>query len=311
MRKSHRLLSLLTVLLLVGCPGASKKTVTQPSPEIRSGLRFDDHLATSGIDFTYSLNGIHPITILQSMPGGCAFLDYNGDGNLDVLCISHQIALFQGDGTGKFIDVTESAGLKLPQGWWMGVAVGDYDNDGWDDLYLSKYGGGQLFHNESGKKFADVTVNAGIKPQTWGSSCTFGDYDNDGKLDLFVGNYVEFNKETIQLCPVKDVKTSCSPTVYNPLFGVMYQNSGTGKFTDVTSKVIPKNVSGKVLGTQFIDFDNSGRQSLFLANDETPADLLKNLKTGFKNIAEPAGVAYQDDGKPFGGMGGDWADFNQ
>jgi enediyne biosynthesis protein E4 len=309
-QKLRRLLGLLAVPLLAGCPGGVKPSAAPPSTET-PGLRFEDHQEKSGLNFTYSLPGPRPITILQSMPGGCAFLDYDRDGNLDLLCISYSIALFRGDGTGKFTDVTTSAGLQLPDGWWMGVAVGDYDNDGWDDIYLSKYEGGQLFHNESGKKFTDKTKIAGIKSQAWGSSCTFGDYNGDGKLDLFVGNYVEFNKDTIQLCPVKNIKTSCSPTVYNPLFGSLYQNSGAGKFTNVTSKVLPNNVSGKVLGSHFVDFDGSGRQSLYLANDETPADLLHNLKTGFKNIAEPAGVGYQDDGKPFGGMGGDWADFNE
>ncbi len=310
MLKLRNALALMALPLLVGCPKAVKSP-TAGQATAKAGLRFEDHRERAGIDFTYTLPASRPITILQSMPGGCAFLDYNGDGNLDLLCISYQVALFQGDGKGKFTDVTASAGLKLPDGWWMGVAVGDYDNDGFDDIYLSKYGGGQLFRNESGRKFRDVTQETGLKPQTWGSSCAFGDYNNDGNLDLFVGNYVEFNKETIQLCPVKNIKTSCSPTVYNPLFGVLYQNLGFGKFTDVTAKVIPKNVSGKVLGSQFVDFDNSGRPSLFLANDETPADFLHNLKAGFKNIAEPAGVAYQDDGKPFGGMGGDWADFNE
>ena len=295
--------------LLAGCP-ASKAPTSVASPEA-PGLRFEDRREQAGVDFTYTLPGSRPITILQSMPGGCAFLDYDRDGNLDLLCISYKVALFRGDGKGKFVDVTESVGLKLPDGWWMGVAVGDYDNDGFDDFYLSQYRGGRLFHNAGGKRFADVTQAAGLKPQEWGSACAFGDYDNDGKLDLFVGNYVEFNEKTIQLCPVKNIKTSCSPTVYNPYFGILLHNDGGGKFRDATKEKLPKNLSGKVLGVHFVDFDDSGRQSLFLANDETPADFLQNGSTGFKNIAEQAGVAFQEDGKPYGGMGGDWGDYNE
>ncbi|MGC4043839.1 MAG: CRTAC1 family protein [Armatimonas sp.] len=301
--------TLFLALLILGCtPKNSTGTEQKPS----EGLHFIDRREEAGVNFTYTLPGPRPITILQSMPGGAAFLDYDNDGNLDLLCISYEVALFKGDGKGKFTDVSTETGLKLPQGWWMGCAVGDYDNDGYDDIYISRYQGGVLLHNEGGKGFRDVTQIAGIAAQPWGSACAFGDYDNDGKLDLFIGNYVEFNEKTMQLCQVKNVKTSCSPTVYNPLFGKLMHNNGNGKFQDATPTIVPKNVSGKVLGAHFIDFDGMGHQSLFLANDETPSDLLHNQGAEpFKNIAEPSGVAFQTDGKPYGGMGGDWGDFNE
>ncbi len=311
MRKSPEVLGLVALATcLTGCPKpptpSASNTPTTPS----SGIQFVDKHEQAGIDFTYTIRGERPLTIRQAMPGGCAFLDYNHDGNLDILCISYQVALFEGDGKGQFHNVTKEAGLTLPDGWWMGVAVGDYDNDGFDDLYISKYRGGQLFHNEAGKGFKDVTAAMGLKPQEWGSACAFGDIDNDGFLELFIGNYVQFDEKAIQLCPVKNIKTSCSPTVYNPYFGRLFHNAKGKHFDDISESRMPKNLSGKVLGAMFADFDDSGHQSLFLANDETPADFLQNLGKSFKNIAEPAGVAFQDDGKPYGGMGGDWGDYD-
>jgi hypothetical protein len=197
----------------------------------------------------------------------------------------------------------------------MGCAVGDYDNDGFDDIYLSAYRGGALVHNEGGRSFRDVTREAGIAPQPWGSACSFGDYNNDGRLDLYIGNYVKFGPDAVQLCKVKDFVTSCSPTVYDGEKGALYENLGGGHFRDVTKETGGGDVSGKVLGVLFMDTDGSGRQSLVLANDEVASDLLLNTgkDTGgkrFKNTGEVSGVAYTESGKPFGGMGVDQGDID-
>lgn len=294
-------------------PAAAAQSTGTSSPaagEAAAAARFTDVATKAGIDFRYAIAGKRPINILQAMGGGCAFLDVNGDGSLDILLISQRVALYQGDGKGGFTDVTEAAGLaSLPAGWWMGCAVGDYDNDGFDDLYLSAYRGGVLLHNEGGKAFRDVTKQAGIAPQPWGTACTFGDYDNDGRLDLYIGNYVKFGPDSVQLCKVKDFLTSCSPTVYEAEKGALYRNLGKGRFQDVTRETGADDVTGKALGAVFFDADGTGRQSLMLPNDEVPSDLLWNTDgSHFKNIGEIAGVAYTESGKPYGGMGVDRGD---
>lgn len=272
--------------------------------------RFRDVAAQSGLAFRCAIPGKRPINILQAMGGGCAFLDFNNDGNLDILLVSPtRVALYQGDGHGKFTDVTVATGLStLPPAWWMGCAVGDYDNDGYDDIYISAYRGGVLLHNLGGRRFLDVTRNSGIASQPWGTSCTFGDFDNDGKLDLFIGNYVKFGPDAVQLCNVKTLLTGCSPTVYNAEHGVLYHNEGGGRFRDVTRQTRANQTTGKALGAVFFDAEGMGRQSLYIANDEVESDLLSNVAGGFKNVSELSGVGYTETGKPYGGMGVDYGD---
>lgn len=300
--------------MLPGCQSKNTVSASSPTPATTTasnGIRFTDVAAQAGLKFLFEIPGKRPMNILQSMSGGCAFLDYDADGNLDILLISQKIALFRGDGRGAFTDVTATVLPPLKQGFWMGVAVGDYDNDGFDDLYISAYRGGVLLHNEGGKQFKDVSVQSSITSQPYGSSCSFGDYDNDGKIDLFIGNYVQFGSDSVQLCKVKDIYTSCSPTVYEAEKGVLYRNLGGGKFKDVSAETGMDKTTGKVLGVLFLDVDNSGRQSIYLANDEVSSDLMYNKGNGkFENIGEMAGVAYNELGKPFGGMGVDYGDID-
>jgi hypothetical protein len=177
-------------------------------------------------------------------------------------------------------------------------------------LYLSAYRGGALLRNERGQRFRMCRKQAGIPPQPWGSACSFGDYDNDGRLDLFVGNYLKFGPDSVQLCTIKSIKTSCSPTVYEAERGVLFRNEGGGRFRDVRSRVGADAATGKVLGSLFLDADGSGRQSLYLANDEVPSDLLLNTGKGFKNVGESSGVGYMSSGQPYGGMGVDQGDLD-
>jgi hypothetical protein len=303
--------------LVIAAAGCRTTGGTPPAAPVNDGAaeqaaqaRFVDVREKAGIRFRYTIPGSRPTNILQTMPGGCAFVDYDNDGNLDVLLISQTVALYRGDGQGGFSDVTHDTGLDtLGSGLWMGCAVGDYDGDGFSDIYISKYRGGALLHNDAGQRFSDTSREAGIPPQKWGTACAFGDYDNDGKLDLYIGNYIQFGPNDIQLCNVKNIKTSCSPSVYKPERGLLYRNEGGGRFRDVTRETGMDKATGKVLGVLFLDADGSGRQSLFLANDGVPSDLMINTDGGhFKNVGEVSGVAYTESGKPYGGMGVDQAD---
>ncbi len=293
-------------------------------------LQFTDVTKASGIDYRWRIEGKHPLTILQTIGNGCAFLDYDGDGNLDVLLVGIKLALYKGDGKGHFTDVTHETGLDKLAGHFLGCAVGDYDNDGHPDLYISAYRGGVLLHNEaiaseqtssvnvsstaSGKSaargFRDVTKEAGIASQPWGTSATFADFDNDGKLDLYIGNYVQFAADTQpQLCNNSGIMSSCGPKYYLPLQGVMYRNLGSGKFRDVT-KEWGATVTGKTLGVAAADVNQNGHPMLAVANDEMEGDLLEKQGKTFHNVGVSSGVAYDNNARVRGGMGVDWGDYD-
>jgi enediyne biosynthesis protein E4 len=284
--------------------------VPRASPDSR-GLRFVDVTAAAGIHYEWTVPGARPLNILQTIGNGAAFLDFDGDHNLDVLLVGPALALYHGDGHGHFADVTQAAGLDVLHGNFLGAAVGDYDNDGYADVYICAYRGGLLLHNEHGTRFADVTSAAGLKPQPWGTTAAFVDLDGRGRLSLYVGNYAVFGPETRpQLCLVGGTKTACGPNAYRPEYGVLYQNLGGGRFDDVTARWKAQKVSGRALGAAVADYDGSGRQSLYLANDEMPGDLLKNEGGGFKNIGASSGTAYDANGNLHGGMGADWGDYD-
>jgi enediyne biosynthesis protein E4 len=295
-------------------PGA---TNAPPTNTAKSGIRFREVAAEAGIVYEWSPLGKRPLTILQTIGNGCAFLDYNNDGNLDILLVGQQPALFQGDGKGKFTNVTNAV-LSDMKGYFLGCAVGDYDNDGYEDVYLTGYREGRLLHNEKGQKFADATKTSGIPAQQWGSSASWVDLDRDGKLDLMIANYVDFNEKTQpQLCyfPTADKQkkllSSCGPKYYTPIKGTTYQNLGNGKFGDKTPTWGMATHTGKGLGTAAIDFDGSGRDSVAVANDEMDSDLFLNEgKDKFRNIGQESGIARDRDGSVHAGMGLDWGDYN-
>ena len=272
---------------------------------------FVDIARTAGLNYRWSIPGPRPIDILQGIGNGCAFLDYDHSGNLSVLLVgTDHVALFQGDGHGHFTDVSHTTGLDRFRGHFLGCAVGDYDNDGYDDVYISGYRAGLLLHNERGKSFRDVTREAGLSPQPWGTSCAWGDVDNDGRLDLFVGNYVKFDPQKDQrLCPTPAGPSGCGPQSYEALHGVFYHNEGRGRFRDATAAWTGGQTSGKVLGAAFVNLGPSGRPSLYLANDLMPADLLQNTGNRFVNVGVKAGVSSVD-GHDNAGMGLDWGDYD-
>ena len=292
-----------------------------------SSPAFVDVAKDAGLNYAWKIEGKRPLTILQTIGNGCAFLDYDNDGNLDILLVGPHPALFRGDGKGHFTDVTRETGLDKLSGRFLGCAVGDYDNDGYPDIYLSAFGGGVLLHNVTNRNglgpqgghraFVDVTQSAGLAPQPWGTSCTFTDFDGDGKLDLYIGNYVRFGPDVQpQLCDFHGVLGSCGPRYYKPTFGVLYHNLGGGRFEDVTRAqgLDAPHVAGKALGVAAADYDQSGRPSLAVANDEMPGDLLrangKAVNTSYKNVALEAGVAFGAEGGVHGGMGLDWGDYD-
>ena len=333
----------LATLSLAGCrtptptglPAPGVQTVS-PQPVTGAQPLFEDVTKSAGLDYHWSIVGKRPLTILQTIGNGCAFLDYDGDGNLDILLVGPHPALYKGDGKGHFTDVTKETGLDKLSGHFLGCAVGDYDNDGYPDIYLSAYRGGVLLHNESatgGKReegkgnsgeaalqiasgnrvFRDVTKEAGIAPQPWGTSCTFTDFDGDGKLDLYIGNYVIYGPDTKpQLCDFHGVLSSCGPRYYKPEFGVLYHNAGNGRFVDVTGAqgLNKPNVSGKALGVAAADYDGSGHQSLAIANDEMPGNLMARQGKTFKDMGVESGTAYGSEGGVHGGMGVDWGDYD-
>jgi hypothetical protein len=270
----------------------------------------------AGLHYRWTVAGKRPLNILQTIGNGCALLDYNNDDNLDILLVGARLALFQGNGKGKFRDVSAETGLDKLRGHFLGCAVADYDNDGWRDLYISGYRTGLLLKNNASKRFQDVTQAMGLKPQPWGTSCGFADLDNDGWLDLYVANYADFGPDTKpQLCNFQTadgpIASSCGPTYYKGIQGVLYHNQKGRAFRDVTRAWGADAHTGRGLGVAFADFDGSGRVGFAIANDEAAGNLFQNKDGGrLKEIGVASGTAYDHNGMVHGGMGIDWGDYD-
>ena len=272
--------------------------------------KFVDVADSAGLNYVWRLPGSTPRNILQSIGNGCAFLDYDGDGNLDILLVGFQTALYRGDGHGHFVDVSAAIGLANVKGYYLGCAVGDYNNDGFPDIFLTGYHTAALLENEHGSQYVDVTAKSGIGTSTWSTSAAWGDVDGDGLIDLYVCNYCQFTPDSKQLCHIAGYDTSCTPRSYQPEFGQLYRNSGNGVFVDVTRQWGADKVTGKDLGAAFGDFDGSGRQSLFVANDEMRSNLFQNTGAAFQDIGRSSGTSVDEEGKAYSGMGVDWGDFD-
>lgn len=299
---------------------ASGEHVNRPHPLFEAVAA-----SVSGITWRH-VNGRSPNYYLPETTGaGCAFLDYDNDGWMDIYLVNSgrcdfydprpplHNALYHNNRDGTFTDVTEKAGL-LGGGYGMGVAIGDYDNDGLPDLLLTQYGSAILYHNEGNGKFVDVTEKAGLKIQGWSSSAVWFDYDNDGQLDLFVCHFVAFSKEKNLFCGNEQTgeRYYCIPRGYTPTPSWLFHNNGDGTFTDVSKESGIAEHLGKAWGVVATDIDNDGRMDLFVANDTLPNFLFANRGKGkFEEIALDAGVAYDEGGRPRSGMGVDSADYDQ
>jgi enediyne biosynthesis protein E4 len=279
--------------------------------------------AVSGITWTHS-NGKSAEKYLPETTGaGCAFFDYDGDGWMDIYLVNSgkcdffnpnpplRNALYRNNRDGTFTDVAEKAGVAAG-GFGQGVAVGDYDGDGFPDLYVTQYGRSILYHNNGDGTFTDVTEKAGVAAPGWSSSAVWFDYDNDGRLDLFVCRFVDFDKSKHLPCEADNKPGYCIPKLYKPMASWLFHNNGDGTFTDVSDRSGIGKHLGKAWGAVATDINNDGRLDLFVANDTTANFLFMNRGNGrFEEVGAVAGVAYSEAGRPRSGMGVDSADFNQ
>ena len=277
--------------------------------------------AKTGITWRHD-NGRSPEYYLPESTGaGCGFIDYDNDGWMDIYLVnsgacdfftpnaSLRNALYHNNRDGTFTDVTAKAGVA-GGGYGMGVAVGDYDGDGFPDLYVSQYGRSILYHNNGDGTFTDVTEKAGVAAPGWSSSAVWFDYDNDGRLDLFVCRFVDFSKDKNRFCgdPQKGERYYCYPKIYPPARSWLFHNNGDGTFTDVTTESGIGAALGKAWGVVATDIDGDGWMDLFVANDTVPDFLFHNRKGHFEDIALTAGIAYSQDGRSRSSMGVDAAD---
>jgi hypothetical protein len=285
-------------------------------------VRFTDVTGAAGIKFVHNSGRAGKKWLPETMGSGCAFLDADGDGWLDILLINGKdwtprgrrstAALYRNNHNGTFTDITRGSGLDI-EIYGLGVTIGDYDNDGRDDVYITALGGDHLFHNEGSGHFRDVTRESGIQNANFSSSAAWLDYDRDGKLDLFVANYVQWTSQNDLYCSLDgSTKSYCTPESYKGTSSKLYHNLGGGKFEDVTSKAGLGDPTSKSLGVAVFDYNNDGWPDLFVSNDTQPNKLYRNLQNGqFKEEGLPSGVAFGEDGVARGAMGVDAADYDR
>ncbi len=296
-------------------PPAAPDSASEP-------VRFTDITAAAGIKFVHNSGRAGKKWLPETMGSGCAFFDADGDGWLDILLINGKdwtprgrrstAALYRNNHNGTFTDITRASGLDI-EIYGLGVTIGDYDNDGRDDVYITALGGDHLFHNEGTGRFRDVTRDSGIQNANFSSSAAWLDYDRDGKLDLFVANYVQWTPQNDLYCSLDgSTKSYCTPESYKGTSSKLYHNLGGGKFEDVTSKAGLGDPTSKSLGVAVLDYNNDGWPDLFISNDTQPNKLYRNLQNGqFKEEGLPAGVAFGEDGVARGAMGVDAADYDR
>ncbi len=296
------------------------------------GYRYVDQAHAAGLLTKTIYGNEHKNRYLLETTGcGVAFFDYDGDDWVDIFLVNGSrldgfgagpapiSRLFKNNRDGTFTDVTLKAGLGRA-GWGQGCCVGDYDNDGHNDLFVSYYGQNVLWHNNGDGTFTDVTVKAGLRQDRvrWNSGCAFLDYDKDGHLDLFVANYIDFDPKTAPLpeaagCSYKGIQVACGPPGLQGGKNILYRNNGNGTFTDVSAKTGMWDTVGTYgLSVTVADLDNDGWPDIYVANDSTAATFYRNQKDGtFKDEAVESGIAYSPDGKPQAGMGVSVGDFNR
>jgi hypothetical protein len=311
---------------------ALPKTPPIAGPKGQSPVTFTDITAQTKIDFRHQGSPTSIKYLLETMGGGVAIFDYDNDGRMDLFFTNGAALkdpmpngsqplktdpkfwnrLYHQKADGTFEDVTERAGLK-GDGFSMGVAAGDYDNDGYVDLYVTGYGENHLYHNNGNGTFTDVAKKLGVNNAGWSTSAGWIDYDRDGRLDLFVARYLDwdFEKGAILCGDSKGNRAYCHPENFKGETNLLYHQKPDGTFEDVSSKAGIADPEGKALGVAFADFDNDGWPDMFVANDSVRQTLYHNKGNGtFEDIAVSAGAGYDEDGKTFAGMGVDAADYD-
>ena len=300
--------------------------ISNPSPT------FIDITARSGVRFKHDASHTSQKYLPEAMGGGVAMFDYDGDGRLDLFFVNgaaiqdpmpavksadksdprYWNRLYRNNGDGTFTDVTESAGVR-GHSYGMGVAIGDYDNDGRPDLYVTNVGENILYHNNGDGTFTDVTRKAGVAGGGWSTSACFVDYDRDGYLDLIVTRYLEWDFSKNIWCGERrpGYRSYCHPDQFRPTTHLVYHNNGDNTFTDVSKTCGFAAAPGKGLGIAFNDFDRDGWPDILVANDSFPQQLFRNKHDGtFEEVGVFQGVAYNEDGLTFAGMGLDFQDYD-
>jgi enediyne biosynthesis protein E4 len=293
---------------------------------------FEDVAAKSGVRFRHAAGKTSEKYLPESMGAGVAMLDYNNDGLLDLFFVNgaalrdpmppgykpeksdqrYWNRLFRNNGDGTFTDVTLAAGLR-GEGYGMGVAAGDFNNDGLPDLYVTSFGGNRLYRNNGDGTFSDVTEKAGVGGSGWCMGACFVDYDRDGHLDLIVTRYLDWDFSQNIYCGERrpGYRSYCHPNEFKPVTHLVYHNNGNGTFTDVSKQCGLGAVPSKGLGIAINDFDQDGWPDVAVANDSFPEQLFRNNRDGtFTEVATEWGLSYDEDGKTFAGMGIDFADYD-
>lgn len=321
------ILVLSSSLVLSGQTKPHHRATARDSP-----VKFVDVTRKLGVRFKHESSATSQKYLVETMGAGVALFDCDGDGRLDIFFvngaeISDPMAkgalptktgprfwnrLYHQKSDGTFEDITEASGLA-GAGYGMGVAVGDYDNDGREDLYVTGFPHNQLFHNDGNCHFTDVTEQAGVGASGWSASAAFVDVDNDGLLDLVVTRYLDWSFDNNPYCGehLPGHRAYCTPDMFHGVSPLLFHNEGGGRFTDVSEKAGFAKLQGKGLGVAFADFDRDGYQDLAIANDSVPEFLLHNRRNGnFEELALTAGTAVDDDARPYAGMGIDFADYD-
>ena len=318
-------------LRAISGPADEKDSKSGPSQADQIGVSFLNVARESGLNVKTIFGGEHKNKYLLETTGcGVAFYDYDNDGWLDIFLVngsrlegfpagSEPVShLFRNNRDGTFTDVTAKAGVGHA-GWGQGVCIGDYDNDGWEDLFVTYYGKNVLYHNNGDGTFTDLSQKAGVagKGTRWNTGCAFVDYDRDGRLDLFVANYIDMDLATAPVpesgpCLYKSVMVACGPPGLQGGKNILYHNNGDGTFSDVSEAAGIFRANGTYgLGVLTADFDNDGWPDIYVANDSTASALYHNKKNGtFEDVAIEAGCALSPDGKPQAGMGVSAADYD-
>jgi hypothetical protein len=321
-------LALLLAIALTQFGKAQEHTGATPSASTPAA--FVDVTQRVGINFQYRASHTSRKYLPETMGAGVALFDYDNDGRLDIYLVNgapledptpkrtipqkagaqYWNRLYHQRPDGTFDDVTEKAGLE-GSGYGMGVAIGDYDNDGFEDLYVTAYGNNKLYHNNGNGRFTDVTEKAGVRGSGWSTSAAWVDLDGDGFLDLIVLRYLNWDFDDIWCGERKEgYRAYCHPDYFKPISPLVYHNNGNGTFTEIAQKV-GLSKPGKGLGIAMADYDHDGHIDFFVANDSVPEFLYHNKGDGtFEEVGLPSGAAVDQDGRTFAGMGVDFADYN-